>query len=153
MKLSWIEPHMLAASGIPLDAKDLRSLRAQGIRAILSLTEHSLLIFREITPTLLADLDMTYLHVPIPDQHPPTAEQAQQILHLITMMRAQHRPLFVHCHAGVGRTGTILHLYYLAQGFSWDETKAKIRATRVQCLLLAEEQQAFLRAYTTATTS
>ncbi len=152
MKLSWIEPHILAASGIPLDAKDLRSLQAQGIRAILSLTEHSLLTFHEITPTLLADLDITYLHVPIPDQHPPTPDQAEQILHLINMMTLQQRPIFVHCHAGVGRTGTILHLYYLAQGRSWDETKAKIRATRVQCLLLAEEQLAFLRAYIAATT-
>ena len=153
MKISWIEPERLAASGIPLDAKDLRSLQAQGIRAMISLTEHSLLMFREITPTLLADLDITYLHVPIPDQHPPTADQAQQILHQITMMTAQHRPVFVHCHAGVGRTGTILHLYYLAQGLSWNETKAKIRATRVQCLLLAEEQLVFLRASTAATTS
>jgi protein-tyrosine phosphatase len=153
MKISWIEPYILAASGIPLDAKDLSSLHAQGIRAMLSLTEHSLLTFREITPALLNELDITYLHVPIPDQHPPTSEQAQHILHLIKTMAAQQRPLLIHCHAGVGRTGTILHLYYLAQGRSWDETKAKIRATRVQCLLLADEQLAFLRAYTTTSTS
>ena len=153
MKISWIEPDILAASGIPLDAKDLRSLHAQGIRAMLSLTEHSLLTFREITPALLNELDITYLHVPIPDQHPPTSEQAQHILHLIKTMAAQQRPLLIHCHAGVGRTGTILHLYYLAQGRSWDETKAKIRATRVQCLLLADEQLAFLRAYATTTPS
>jgi predicted protein tyrosine phosphatase len=138
---------VLAAGGIPLDAKDLLALHAQGIRAILSLTEHPLLAFREIPPALLAGLDITYLHVPIPDQHPPTFEQAQHILHLIKTMATQQRPLLIHCHAGVGRTGTILHLYYLAQGRSWDETKAKIRATRVQCLLLADEQIAFLRAY------
>jgi len=150
MKISWIEPNILAASGIPLDQKDLRALHSQGIRAMLSLTEHSLLTFKEITPALLAELDMAYAHVPIPDQHPPTFEQAAQILRLIEAMRQQQRPLFVHCHAGVGRTGTILHLYYLAQGFSWEQTKAKIRATRVQCLLLADEQLAFLRAYTAA---
>jgi atypical dual specificity phosphatase len=148
MKISWIEPAVLAASGIPLDAKDLRALHAQGIRAILSLTEHPLLAFREITPALLDQLDIAYLHVPIPDQHPPTHEQAQHILHLIQTMAAQQRPLLIHCHAGVGRTGTILHLYYLAQGRSWDETKARIRATRVQCLLLADEQIAFLRTFT-----
>jgi atypical dual specificity phosphatase len=147
MKISWIEPNILAASGIPLDAKDLRSLHSQGIRAMLSLTEHSLLTFTEITPALLTELGMAYAHVPIPDQHPPTFEQAARILQLIEAMKQQQRPLFVHCHAGVGRTGTILHLYYLSQGFDWDKTKAKIRATRVQCLLLADEQRAFLRAY------
>jgi atypical dual specificity phosphatase len=148
MKISWIEPAVLAASGIPLDAKDLRALHAQGIRAILSLTEHPLLAFREITLALLDELDIAYLHVPIPDQHPPTHEQARHILRLIQTMATQQRPLLIHCHAGVGRTGTILHLYYLAQGHSWDETKAKIRATRVQCLLLADKQIAFLRAFT-----
>jgi atypical dual specificity phosphatase len=153
MKISWIEPDTLAASGIPLDVKDLRALHGQGIRAMLSLTEHSLLTFRAITPELLAELDITYLHVPIPDQHPPTSDQAQHILHLIKTMAAQQRPLLIHCHAGVGRTGTILHLYYLAQGRSWEETKAKIRATRVQCLLLADEQLTFLRAYVTTPAS
>ena len=69
------------------------------------------------------------------------------------VMATQQRPLLIHCHAGVGRTGTILHLYYLAQGRSWDEAKAKIRATRVQCLLLADEQIAFLRAYTATSAS
>lgn len=77
MKISWIEPQRLAASYIPLGANDIQSLYAQGIRAILSLTEQPLTALREITPDLLTGLDLTYFHVPIPDQHPPTREQAQ----------------------------------------------------------------------------
>jgi len=61
---------VLAAGGIPLDAKDLLALHAQGIRAILSLTEHPLLAFREIPPALLAGLDITYLHDPDPRSAP-----------------------------------------------------------------------------------
>lgn len=58
MKISWIEPNTLAASGIPIDAKDVRSLHLQGIRAIISLTEQPLWSQRQITPSLFAELDI-----------------------------------------------------------------------------------------------
>jgi protein tyrosine phosphatase len=66
------------------------------------------------------------------------------ILQLIDQMKADGRPIFIHCHAGVGRPGTILHLYFLAQGFSLDEAKAKVKTARPQCTLLSEKQRAFL---------
>ncbi|MEM8531373.1 MAG: dual specificity protein phosphatase family protein [Chloroflexota bacterium] len=147
MKISWIEPNLLAASDIPLGAKDIHSLYQQGIRTLLSLTEQPLFAQRQITPALLTDLDMAYFHVPVPDQYPPTLEQAREILQIIAQAAAEKRPLLVHCHAGVGRTGTILHLYYLERGYTFEEAKAQIRRKRVQCILLSEEQLAFVREF------
>jgi len=147
MKISWIEPHCLAASGIPLDAKDIQSLHGQGIRAILSLTEPPLFRQREITATLLDELDIAYFHVPVRDQFPPDALQAQQIIQIIDSMQVQQRPLLIHCHAGVGRTGTILHFYYLTRGHTFEEAKAAIQRKRVQCILLSDEQLRFLQSY------
>ena len=147
MKISWIEPDLLAASDIPLGAKDIHSLYQQGIRALLSLTEQPLFTQREITPTLLTDLDMAYFHVPVPDQYPPTHEQAYAISQIIAHAVSEKRPLLIHCHAGVGRTGTILHLYYLERGYTFEEAKAQIRRTRVQCILLSDEQLAFVRGF------
>ncbi len=147
MKISWIEPGQLAASGIPLDAKDLRSLHQQGIRAILSLTEQPLLAQREITPDILDALDIRIFHVPVRDQYPPDAAQAEQILTVIRTMQSDHRPLLIHCHAGIGRTGTILHLYYLAQGHTLAQAREHIRQKRVQCILLSDEQIEFLATY------
>ena len=144
MKITWIEPSVLAASSIPFSANDIRSLHEQGIRAILSLTTRPLTISKDITPELLQDLDITYLHCPIQDHHSPDLDQAYHILHLIDQMEADGRPIFVHCHAGVGRTGTILHLYFLAQGFSLEEAKERVKTTRPQCTLLSERQRAFL---------
>ena len=147
MKISWIEPEQIAASGIPLDAKDIHSLHHQGIRAILSLTEQPLFSQREITTALLQELDIAYFHVPVRDQYPPNADQAQQILEIIRSLQVQQRPLLVHCHAGVGRTGTILHLYYLTQGQTLAQAKGEIRRKRVQCLLLSDKQLLFLQTY------
>ena len=145
MKISWLEPGILAASGIPLGGEDVRSLHDQSVRAIISLIEHPLTRVSSITPELLNELDITYLHIAVPDQLPPTAEQAQVLLRFIELMRARQRPVLLHCYAGVGRTGTALHLYYLAQGLSLDEAAAQVRARRPQSTLLSPEQRAFLR--------
>jgi atypical dual specificity phosphatase len=145
MDCTWIEPNILAAGSIPVEENDIRALHRENIRAILTLTERPITAFHEITTALLDKLDIYYLHVPIPDQHPPTLEQTQQILRFINNMKLQSRPVFVHCQAGVGRTGTILHLYFIMQGMTFEEADAIVRSKRIQCILLSEAQVAFLK--------
>ena len=144
MKISWVEPDLLAASGIPIDASDLQSLHNQGVRAIISLTEWPLTLFKSLPMEVFAALDITYLHMPVPDQHPPTTEQAHTILRFIEQMRAQHRAVLVHCHAGIGRTGTILHLYYIAQGLNFEQAREQVRLRRPYSIMLSDKQRAFL---------
>ena len=151
MKITWLEPAVLAASSIPIDIKDLRSLREQGVGAIISLTEQPLTAFKSIRPDSFGALDITYLHMPIPDHHAPTHEQAHVILRFIELMRERRRAVFVHCHAGVGRTGTILHLYYLAQGLSLEAAREQVRRRRPQSTLLSEAQRAFLSEFASST--
>lgn len=147
MKISWIEPNILAASGIPIDAKDIRSLHQQGIRAILSLTEQPLWSQREITPILFNELDIHYYHMPVPDHQPPSQEQATQFVDFVEHMIVGQKPLLVHCHAGVGRTGTLLHLYYLTQGYTYEAAYNEVKRKRVQCILLSDTQKQFLQSY------
>jgi atypical dual specificity phosphatase len=152
VKINWIEPGELAASGIPLGIKDLQSLVEQGIRAIVSLTEHPLTIQNEITPQVLAELGLTCLHAPVVDQFPPDVATVQETAQFIDQMKAQDQPVLIHCHAGIGRTGTMLHAYYLVEGLSLAEAKAKVKAGKLtsQFIMLSKAQKAFLEDLATA---
>jgi len=149
VKIEWIETDKLAASGIPIGEKDLRSLFKQGIRAIITLTEHPLTIQAEISPAVLGEISLTYLHAPILDQYPPNSEIIWETIQFINQMREQHQPTLIHCHAGVGRTGTVLHAYYLTEGLTLEETKAKVKKLKPssQFLMLSDEQKAFLETF------
>jgi atypical dual specificity phosphatase len=144
MKITWIEAGRLAASSVPVNAEDLHSLHDQGINAIVTLTERPITDFQTISADLLKQLDISYCHVPIPDQHPPDKAQAWQILRFIYNMAGQQRATLIHCHAGIGRTGTILHLYYLVHGWSLDEAIERVRICRPQCILLSDDQMTFV---------
>jgi len=130
-----------------VEENDIRELHEENVRAIISLTERPITTFHEITPDLLESLDIDYLHVPVPDQFPPNPEQARKILEFINRMKLQGRPVFVHCQAGVGRTGTVLHLYFMEQGLTFEEADAKVRTKRVQCILLTDHQVEFLKEF------
>lgn len=146
MKIDWLEAGMLAASGIPLGQKDIQSLHEQGIRAIVTFTEQPLSVQKEITFEFLSELDITCLHLPIVDQHPPDVSQVHELVQFVNQMQTQGKPVLVHCHAGVGRTGTMLHAYYLASGLNLEEAKLKVKSGRMasQFLMLADSQKSFL---------
>lgn len=155
MRISWVEPRILAAGGIPLSKTDVDDLHQQGIRAILTLTELPLTHQREITSALLTQSDITTFHFPIVDQFPPEAEKVAEAVAFIDRMKGENRPVYVHCHAGIGRTGTILHAYYLSHGFSMEAAKEKVKAGKFtsQFFMLSETQQAFLEAFAAKLTS
>jgi protein-tyrosine phosphatase len=146
MDISWIEEGKLCAAGLPFSRHDVESLHEQGVRAIVTLTEYPLTDLQGIRPELFARLEMTVLHVPIIDHHAPTRAQVEQIAAFIDTMVAQKQPVFVQCLAGIGRTGTALHAYYLLKGDSFAKAKARVQEARPisEYSNLSDVQQAFL---------
>lgn len=146
MKIDWIEDGVLAASGIPIGLADLQFLKANGIAAIVTLTEHPLMSQKEITLEALKELDIDTFHVPVDDQFPPTRVQIRDVLNFIRARQAEAKPVLVHCAAGVGRTGTMLHAYFLAKGLGLEDAKLAVKSKRAasQWLMLSDRQRVFL---------
>lgn len=122
----WIEPDQLAAGRRPEHSSEINELGLNGIRAIISLTETPL---TRLLPEL-ESRDIAYHHYPVADFHAPTVPTAQAVSQTISAMQAQGRPVYLHCLAGIGRTGTLLHAHYLYKGRTLKKAADFIRVQR-----------------------
>lgn len=149
---SWLIDGVIAGSGVPgrlfIPAagytshprekleNDLRFLREQGIRAILSLTEQPL--DGETVRTFGFDA----LHVPIFDMSAPRMDQVERALTFIERAERQARPVLVHCTVGRGRTGTMLACYLVRKGAGAETAIRQVRARRPGSIETFDQEQA-----------
>ncbi|HEY0823002.1 MAG TPA: ATP-binding cassette domain-containing protein [Ramlibacter sp.] len=110
----WLLPGQLAGTPWPgivhAAAYDLEALRAVGVTDLVSLTEEP------FDPALAARFGLSCIASPMPDMHPPTTPQAITLCRSVEGLLARGRVVAVHCHAGLGRTGTVLAAYWLWLG-------------------------------------
>jgi atypical dual specificity phosphatase len=121
---SWVDPPHLAALARPDSLEELEWLRHQGIQLLVSLSEHP--PFRK----WIDDAGLLLVHVPVPDFHAPTVDQMEQVVTAIEKAKEQQMAAAVHCHAGLGRTGTVIAAYFVAQGFGAPEAIERVRSLR-----------------------
>ncbi|WP_298819438.1 dual specificity protein phosphatase family protein [Chloroflexus sp.] len=79
-----------------------------GVRAVLSLQA-------ERADTFHGPLPARNLRLLVPDFHPPTIEQLDEGVHFIAQAISDGLPVFVHCHAGVGRAPLMAAAYLMAR--------------------------------------
>lgn len=73
---------------------------------------------------------VSYVKFPIPDRSVVTVNQMSKILDEIDAKIEKNNPVYLHCIAGIGRTGTVVGCYLVRHGIKTDEVMAKIKTLR-----------------------
>lgn len=122
--------------------ESLSALLAAGIRTFIDLTEERETDGYALILRCLAEergLEVTYVRIPIPDRSVPSAWTLRCILDLLDRSIADQRAAFVHCFAGIGRTGTVVGCHLRRhQRATADDVMARIAELR-QAMPIARE--------------
>jgi atypical dual specificity phosphatase len=123
-----------SAQGLPESEAELKALKQEGIKAIVSLTATPL------NPDIVRKLGFEYSHSHMSGE--PTVEQFREILRFVERMNAQSKPVLVHCGEGIDRTGTVLAAYLIYHGDRTNEAIRKVRNKRPGSVQTLEQEKA-----------
>jgi len=123
--------------------QDLQALRNAGITRLVSLTE------TPFDAALAANYDIQCTAVPMPDMHAPLLDQAWFLCHQMDRYLQSGEAVAVHCKAGLGRTGTVLGLYWIWLQAGQVSGAAAMKYVRQQeaGMIQSLEQENFLKSF------
>lgn len=123
---------MAGAMG-PTSRRDLIFFQRQDIGAVLRMEES----------TISAELWNLYdLFDPVPDFSAPSLEQIDRMCRWIEdQIENWERPVVVTCHAGIGRTGTVLAAYMVYMGYEPQTAIDLIRQLRPGSIQTADQER------------
>ncbi len=142
--LSWVIEGKLCAMPLPgrsgSEMNDLHFLQKAGITLLVSLTLK--------TPDLhiLKSISIKSFHVPVKDYHAPTIKQLYDFVLRTEKEILNRGKVGVHCHAGLGRTGTFMAAYFVFKGEDPEDAIKKIRKIRPGSIE-TEEQELVIRKF------
>jgi protein-tyrosine phosphatase len=120
----WVKQGIIGFGEKPGRWRDVRDdviwLKNQGVVSILSLLEEPQKL------EMYENFGLKAFHVPVNDFHAPTIEQIQACMEHIEA----HRPIYVHCFAGLGRAGTIAAAWLIRNGTGCIDAIREIRRLR-----------------------
>jgi predicted protein tyrosine phosphatase len=132
----WVVPGQFLACQYPGDIERdvtdrmLRALIAAGIRTFVDLTDEGEInedakvipayrsLLRQVSEE--ESVQTTYANIPIEDRGVPSPWTLRCILDVIDRSLTDENPVYVHCWAGRGRTGTVVGCYLKRHGIAED---------------------------------
>jgi ADP-ribosylglycohydrolase len=126
----WVLPGRLLAGEYPLDGDDdgsapkLARLLAAGIDCFIDLTApDEMPAYEGQLPVLVQ-----YLRKPLPDHNVPRRiEHMRDIQRTITHALEANRSIYLHCRAGIGRTGTVVGCRLVEQGLGGEDALVELQ--------------------------
>jgi atypical dual specificity phosphatase len=133
---TWIDKPLLAALAQPQSSEDLLWLRQQGVELLVSLTED------RPRRDWVNEAGLLLFHEPMTDMEAPTQDQLDRVVSAMRRATERNMGVAVHCTAGLGRTGTVLAAYLIAQGQTAQNAIARIRRLRPGSIETEEQADA-----------
>ncbi len=136
----WVEPGRLLAGEYPgsrsrAETMDrIRRLLHAGVTTFIDLTQAGELPDYAAFLRAESSIPIEHHRWPIVDHGvPPSAHYMVEILDAISAARAQDRCVYVHCRAGIGRTGTTIACYLTRSGLTADQALDQLQRLWQQC--------------------
>ena len=136
----WVVTGKLMAGEYPgvydeeMTRQRIKSLLRCGVTSIIDLTKpgDSFYPYKEILEEEAAQFEVTvtWQNFPIVDFSTPTPSQMEGILEEIDLHVAGGMTVYVHCLAGIGRTGMVVGCYLVKHGLSGQEALMRIKTLR-----------------------
>ncbi|TKB24772.1 hypothetical protein FCL47_16135 [Desulfopila sp. IMCC35006] len=122
--LTWVTKN-LAVGAAPMSYDELANLKEQGIGAIVNLCGE----FSDLH-TIEKDAGFEVFWLPIPDETAPKMEAMEKGLEWLDEAIYLGKKVLVHCHHGIGRTGTFVTAYLLRRGLGMKKAGKVLKPTR-----------------------
>ncbi len=122
--ITWVTKN-LGVGAAPMSYEELTSLREQGIVAIVNLCGE----FNDLH-TIEKDAGFDVFWLPIPDETAPKMEDMEKGLEWLDEAIYLGKKVLVHCHHGIGRTGTFVTAYLLRRGLGMKKAGKVLKTTR-----------------------
>ncbi|MCM8531062.1 MAG: dual specificity protein phosphatase family protein [Lentisphaeraceae bacterium] len=136
-KIWWLEEN--SVGGMPKPPVDeIASLYNSGLRAVGSFLEG------EDNLKEYSENKIESCWLPVEDDEAPSLEQVKKFATFVDKMKAEKKPLAVHCKGGNGRAGTMLASYYVLKGQSSEEVLKWMREINPKAVR-TQTQETFLK--------
>lgn len=150
MPFIWVWRRIIAASPIATNSEDIGLWKRMGVEAVAVLAEsHEIARYWGKADNyfkVLHSKGLEFLHSPIKDFHAPALNQLEELVEWIDAMVSSGKPILVHCHAGIGRTGTVIAAYLVKHGYDAAQAIREVRR-RIPLALEIESQVSVIYEY------